>query len=247
MIDLANDIGSQSYVLRHWKRNEDVVERLLEAGLSNIELCGVHYDVDDPKAFERTVELYRGKGVEIVSLGVCTIKGDEAEDRKSFELGKIAGVKFMSVNFPIMATPGAYRVAERLAEEYDVRLGIHNHGGQHWLGNKDTLTRVFSETNERIGLCLDTGWFIDARHTPEDMVRAFKDRLYGMHLKDFVYKRVRKPEDVALGEGLLDVPAFVAALREVDYDGFCVLEYEGDPENPVPALKRCVGNVRKAL
>jgi sugar phosphate isomerase/epimerase len=37
----------------------------------------------------------------------------------------------------------------------------------------------------------------------------------------------------------------LAALGETGFDGMAVLEYEADPENPVPALRRCVESVRR--
>jgi len=40
------------------------------------------------------------------------------------------------------------------------------------------------------------------------------------------------------------LPAFVAALEETGFDGMAVIEYEADPENPVPALTDCVNQMR---
>jgi len=38
----------------------------------------------------------------------------------------------------------------------------------------------------------------------------------------------------------------VSALQAVDFDGYAVIEYEEDPENPVPAISKCVQAVRAA-
>jgi sugar phosphate isomerase/epimerase len=79
------------------------------------------------------------------------------------------------------------------------------------------------------------------------MAREFADRLYGVHLKDFVYDPSRHPEDVIIGEGNLELHDFLMALDDIGFDGTFVLEYEGDVEDPVPALKQCVGAVKAAL
>jgi sugar phosphate isomerase/epimerase len=95
-------------------------------------------------------------------------------------------------------------------------------------------------------LCLDTGWAIDGKQDPVALAKKYRDRLYGVHFKDFVYQRVRKPVDVIIGEGLLDLPAFLAVLKELDYSEPISFEYEGDPGNPIPAVRKCVEAVQKA-
>ena len=73
----------------------------------------------------------------------------------------------------------------------------------------------------------------------------FGERLYGVHIKDFVFDRAGKPEDVVVGTGNLDLPGLFKAMAEVSFNGSPILEYEGDIENPVPALRQCVEAVRK--
>jgi sugar phosphate isomerase/epimerase len=115
-------------------------------------------------------------------------------------------------------------------------VGIHNHGGPHWLGCARTLQWVFDQTSERIGLCLDTAWALDSREDPVAMAERFGSRLHGVHIKDFVFDRARQPEDVIVGTGNLDLPGLLKTMDAVGFSGAVVLEYEGDVENPVPAL-----------
>jgi sugar phosphate isomerase/epimerase len=68
----------------------------------------------------------------------------------------------------------------------------------------------------------------------------------GVHLKDFVYTREREPVDVVIGTGILDLPALVTALGEVGFGGVPIIEYEGDVNNPVPALTECVREIATA-
>ena len=49
-----------------------------------------------------------------------------------------------------------------------------------------------------------------------------------------------------MGEGNLDLPAFIKALDENGFDGMAVIEFEGDFKNPVPSLKNCVNAMRAA-
>ena len=68
---------------------------------------------------------------------------------------------------------------------------------------------------------------------------------YSVHLKDFVFDKARKPEDVVVGEGNLDLNKTFTTLKNINFQGRLILEYEGDPADPIPALKQCVEAVNK--
>jgi sugar phosphate isomerase/epimerase len=242
----AINLAVQSFCLRGFDDSAVVAQKVKECGLSAIELCGLHANFSDPEAFAGIVEIYRQAGVEIPSIGVQNLSGDEAKERKFFESAAKAGCKHMSVAFALGATPECFRVAEKLADEFDMHLGIHNHGGRHWLGNAQSLGWVLDQTSERVGLMLDTAWALDAREDPIAMMKTFAGRLTGLHIKDFVFDKTGKGEDVVVGEGNLDLEAMFATAREIGFDGLYVLEYEGDVENPIPALSKCVEAIRSA-
>ena len=243
-MNIGQELGVQSYCFRHFQDNAKTAELVKECGLTKLELCGVHVDFQDAEASRKAVETYRAAGVEIVCTGVNRISGDEAVDRGLFEFSKLAGAKFMSMDFPPEAVPGCFRTAEKLADEYDVRVGIHNHGGRHWLGSSQALAWVFAQTSERVGLCLDTAWALHSHEDPVKMAEQFGDRLHGVHIKDFAFGPDGAHEDVVVGTGNLDLGALFEAMNAVDFAGAVVLEYEGDVEDPVPALSRCVEAVR---
>ena len=66
-------------------------------------------------------------------------------------------------------------------------------------------------------------------------------------MKDFIYDRARHFEDVTIGTGNLDLPKLVQTLKQMNFAGPLVIEYEGDAENPVPALQQCVEVLRKLI
>ena len=235
--------GVQSYCFRNTKNNVEVAAKVKEIGLNAIELCGIHVDFQDPGCYEAVIQDYRQAGVEIISTGVNGFTATAA-DRNLFEFCKAAGCKYMSVNFSLENLDAELKSAESLAEEYDLKLGIHNHGGYHWLGTATALAWVFSKSSKRIGLTLDTAWAIDAKQDPISMVEQFADRLYNIHYKDFTYNADRTHNDVPVGTGILDLPKLLATLDKIGYSEISVLEYEGDPENPVPALQECVAQMK---
>jgi sugar phosphate isomerase/epimerase len=81
---------------------------------------------------------------------------------------------------------------------------------------------------------------MDSGQDPVAMAEKFASRLYGVHVKDFVFDRAGRPEDVVVGTGNLDLAKLKSVLDKNSFDGYTVLEYEGDVNDPVPALKECV-------
>jgi sugar phosphate isomerase/epimerase len=243
--DIAEELAVQSFCFRAFKDNGKVAELVKECGLSRVELCAVHVDMADEKSFEGVVDAYKSAGVDIPCIAVFSFGTDETAATRYFEFAQCAGARWVGADFNPAAAPDNFRMAEKLSEKYDIPVAIHNHGARHWLGPVQMLRTVFERTSPRIGLCLDTAWALDSREDPVAMTKRFADRLLGLHLKDFVFDRAGKPEDVVVGSGNLDLPGLFAALREVEFDGCATLEYEGDVEDPVPALQKCVEAIRR--
>jgi inosose dehydratase len=241
-------IAIQSYCYRGFKSLPSFIEQLKSTGVSATEICAVHINFADTPTFAPAIDTFHKAGVQIVAIGVERMTGEIEKDRPRFEFCKLAGVKNMSITFtPETFFDGALKNVEKLADEYDLKLGIHNHGGYDWLGNSEILKHVFSKTSPRIGLYIDTAWAIDAKQNPVEMAEKFASRLYGVHVKDFIYNRERQPKDVIIGTGNLDLPKFMNVLKQSNFPGPLVIEYEGDVENPVPALKECVGELKKLV
>ena len=241
------DLAVQSYCFRGFKTNKEVIEKVKECGLGKIELCQAHVDFNDENNFENVVQEYKDAGINIVSIGVNRFQNDSVAEEKLFKFAKLAGCKVMSVDFTPDSVPESYSTAEKLADKYDINIGIHNHGARHWLGSVQILKTVLANTSPRIGLMLDTAWALDSGEDPLEMVESFKDRLYSFHLKDFVFDRAGKHEDVIVGTGNLDIPGLFKKLEKIEFKGEYILEYEADVENPVPALKECLSSIKKQL
>ena len=245
MIDVGEELAVQSFCFRAFKDNAKVADMVKECGLSSIELCGAHVDMAAPDTFEATIKVYHDSGVEMPCIGVCGFGDDEAAARRYFEFAHLVGARCIGADFRPANAPDCFKLGERLAEEYGIPLAIHNHGGRHWLGSAQILRTVFDRTGPMIGLCLDTAWALDSHEDPVAMARKFADRLRMIHLKDFVFDRTGKPEDVVVGRGVLDLPGFFTALKEMAFDGCATLEYEGDVDDPVPSLRECVKSIRE--
>ncbi len=243
----APDFGVQSYCFRHFKDNREVAAKVRECGLDKIELCGVHADFDVPETFGDVVQIYRDAGIGIVSIGVQTFGGEDRE-RKWFECAALAGAKHLSAHFKVETFPRAIEKVRAWSREFGIRVGIHNHGGYSFGGQPDVMAHLLSLGAPEIGICLDTAWALQigpGAGNPVAWVKKFPQAIYGIHFKDFVFGPDGSWQDVVIGEGNLRLKEFLKALKDIDFRGFSVLEYEAEAENPVPALRRCVERMRE--
>jgi sugar phosphate isomerase/epimerase len=247
----AMDFGVQSYCFRNFKDNSDVASMVKQIGVNKIEVCGIHSNAfNDVAVWKDEVAIYQNAGVEIVSIGVQTFGEDMEAARRWFECAQAAGTKYISAHFQVGNFQTTVPKVAALCDEFGIRIGIHCHGGYMFGGSPDELRCMLDLGGENIGVCIDTAWCMQIgpqRGKPVEWVKnLFKGRVYGVHYKDFTFGKDAKWEDVVVGTGNLDLPAFVAALNEENFDGYAVIEYEADPENPVPALTNCVNSVRGA-
>lgn len=246
MTTQATQFGVQSYCFRNIKDNADVARQVRAIGLNSIEVCGVHADFEDLASWKNTVQTYRDAGVSIISIGVQTFTGADKE-RTWFEAAAAAGAKHISCHFQIQNYLTAIPRVRQWSEKFGIRVGIHCHGGYMFGGSPDVLSYLISLGGPQIGLCIDTAWAMQIgprKGNPIDWVKQFAGKIYGVHYKDFTFEPNGQWRDTIVGEGNLDLPAFVQALNETGFDGMAVIEYEADPENPTPALKQCVERMR---
>jgi inosose dehydratase len=99
----------------------------------------------------------------------------------------------------------------------------------------DELDRLMSRT--RIDFCPDTAHLVAGGGDPVALIRRYRDRLRHVHLKD-----VRRDTltFLPLGEGDVDLPGVIGALREAHYDGWLIVEldsYDGDPREAAQRSK----------
>ena len=151
MVNSSGSIGVQSWCFREFKSTQALLNQIKGLGLSRIELCAVHVDFNDEPSFPHVVEQFKSAGVEISSIGVQTFKDDPGTEEKWFRFCQMAGAKMIAADIDVASMPGGLQKAQKLAEKYDIPLGIHNHGGNHWLGNVQMLRNIFKHMGRGSG------------------------------------------------------------------------------------------------
>lgn len=246
---MLQPIAIQSWCFRHFKAVPDFITQLKATGVNATELCGLHANFNDASTYAESKKTFAQDGVTIAAIGVETMTGDPAKDKPKFEFCRALGIPNMSIHFApelMDANFQGLKNVDALAEQYGIKIGIHNHGGYDWLGTDRILRYIFDRT-KHVGLHMDTAWAIDAKQDPSKWAELFKNRLTGIHVKDFLYSEKREPRDVIIGTGILDLPKLMSTLNSINFSGPIVIEYELDETNPVPALKECVAKLRALI
>lgn len=143
---------------------------------------------------------------------------------------------------------------DKLCEEYKIAIAIHPHGpagkGRHQWWSAEVIMKAVKDHHKLIGTCLDTGHLLrmeqlSEKLDPVQQIKLMGDRNFALHLKDHDNK---KRTDVPFGDpaGILDVPGVLKMLKEVKFTGHIAIEYEANPNDPSPDMKKCVAYVKQA-
>jgi inosose dehydratase len=148
-----------------------------------------------------------------------------------------------------------HRIAGLLRGRFGVKLLFHPHAETH-VEYEAQIERFLQDTDPaRVGLCFDTGHHAYRGGDPVAFMRKHHDRIPYLHLKSvdpIVQRRVeaeRIPfaQAVAIdmfvepNQGVVDFAAFRDLLREIDYDGYAIVEQDMYPapfDKPLPIAKR---------
>jgi inosose dehydratase len=248
MFDIRHRLGVQSWCFREFKPLPALFEKIKSIGLSRVELCGVHADFKTESAFAPVIAAAQSAGITITSIGVQYFGNDPiGTEENYFKFAQAAGCSMISASANVAAFPDIFKTLEKLADQYDINIGIHNHGGYDWLGSLTMLGNIFKHTGPRIGLCLDSAWCLQSGEDPLKAAEQFNDRLFGTHIKDFTFSPDGKGHDVVVGTGNLKLKEYMALVMKAPRCRAVTLEYEGDEHNPGPKLSECVKMVAGAV
>ena len=117
---------------------------------------------------------------------------------------------------------------QRLGEGLERVVGIANRAGllPHFhphLGTIATspqqIAKIFEHTS--INFCPDTAHLQAGGGDPAELIRTYADRVKYVHLKDF-----QDGNFLPLGKGSQDLDGILATLRDMNYDGWTLVELD---------------------
>jgi len=161
----------------------------------------------------------------------------EAEIDRAFAYAKRVGVTL------VVGVPDYELLpyVDKKVKEYDFTYAIHLHGPD--IATYPDATDVWEHTKDldpRIGMCLDIGHDLRNGADPVADLKKYHTRVFDVHIKD-VTDSTKEGRAIEFGRGKIDFPAFVKALREVNYTGKCSLEYEKDMRDPFLGIAESIG------
>ena len=229
-------MGLQSYSLRHFKL-EEALEKTKELGLHYWESFPAHIP-PDVKTAEAMSKKAADFGVKVAGFGVVHFGKDQDANRKLFEFGKAFGLSYMSFD----ANKEDFDGLDKLVEEFNIPIGIHNHGPGHQWAKIDNIMAAIKDHSPKIGCCIDTGHFLRSKEDPVRAMEVFDKRIYGVHLKDVKDATTFK----ILGEGDLRTAELLKGLAKRKYNYVLALEYEESEAAPMDDIKACLEAVKKS-
>ena len=237
-------IGMQTFTLRNFDF-AGVVERVDELGLKYVETAKKHVTAESDEAeISQALDLCAARGITINCAGVGNLVADVDANRPVFEFAKRLGVKYMMAN----PQPDSMDALDKLVDEYEIKVGIHNHGPTSTWPDIETIDKAIQGHSPLIGLCADTGHFLRVPVDPMDVFNHFGDRVHSIHLKDIEEdKDGEHGQEHIVGDGPLDLKAVLDWLVARDFGGPVSIEYEINPEDPMPDLKIALDRIEQAL
>lgn len=191
-------------------------------------------------AFHKKLAEYQVEGY---AVGPIYMNNKEEVDR-AFDYAKRVGVNLI-VGVPLH---DLLPYIDQKVKEYDFKYAIHLHGPDmpdKYPNATDIYDRV-KNLDARIGMCLDIGHNLRDGHDPIADLINYKDRVFDIHMKN-TSGATKSGKTDAIGRGIIDIPAFVRALREVQYSGACSLEYERNMKTPLAGIAESIGYFRGVI
>src|SRR6266550_5549744 len=242
---MANDsgvkLGVASYSLRNFPRAK-AIQMARDLGTRYINFKSVHLPYDaSPSEIAAARSEAAAAGLEIVGGGMITFEADTDEDvQKYFDYARAAGMPVIVST----CSPAVLPRVEKFAKRYDIKVAIHNHGPEdtNFPSPYDALKAV-KNMDRRLGLCIDVGHTV---RTGTDVVRAVADagpRLLDIHAKDLRDLKVAESQ-CTVGEGKMPIAEIFRQLEAMRYSGYVNLEYEIEPDDPMPGMKQSFAYMR---
>lgn len=229
-------------------------QMVAEAGLVIASyIGGADLTMSDPEPRAQALEQLR-RGIDqateveaktvLFTTGVCAQGQDRAEGRRNVAAGlsellpsaKAAGIILSIEDFPHPLSP--HQTSEECLECCQL-------------------------AGPELRITYDTGNMVMSEEDPVDFLQAVKHLVVHAHAKDWqllppiqaarpeaeerlVSRSGKRYQGQIVGQGVLDYPAIIKALKQMDYQGFLSFEYEG-PGDPIAAARQGMAYLQHLL
>jgi len=225
-----------------------VKRRIADAGLE-VAVYSISNNFIQPEAGARARELADLK------RGVDTALELDVDLLRVFSGNSLAGVTQQEGEAWILEGLSA---GAAYAESRGVTLALENHG--RFAGRSDQVRAIIEQVRSpALRVNFDSGNFVPVGQDPVAAARELAEWIVLVHLKD-----IRKAADkeashvfrdpsgqlltgAVIGDGVVDLPAVMAVLREAGYAGWLSLEFEGAEEPLQVGVPRSLAAARAIM
>jgi len=250
-------LGMQAWTF-HTNTLFEAIDKTHELGLSYMELNPSHKQALSPE--QKDVKFDENASQEVIDKVKAKLKaadvqaiscycgapfgGSEAETRKGFEFAKKMG----STTIVAEPDPASMKMVDKLANEYEINVAIHNHPksltSRYW--NPDTVLKAIEGCSKRIGSCADVGHWRRSGLDPMECLKKLEGHVLACHFKD-LNEKSPDAHDVVWGTGVNDAKGLLAELKRQKFDGPLMIEYEYNWDKSMPEIKQCIDFFNKTV
>jgi sugar phosphate isomerase/epimerase len=239
-------LGTQAYSFNRFTFFE-AVDKTASLGLDWIEaypgqrLSEDHADVKtDHNMSAEMQEVMKAKlrdaGVRLINYGVVGLSKDEKASRKVFDFAKAMGIRTIVSEPP----EDAFDTIDKLCQEYEIQVAIHNHPKPSRYWNPETVLKVCEGRSKWIGACADTGHWVRSGLDPVECLKKLDGKILSSH-----FKELQDGHDVPWGQGPGRAKPLLEEFNRQGYRGSFSIEYEYNWMNSVPEIRQCVAYYNK--
>lgn len=216
----------------------------LDGALAELKKFGVnwfcakqcHYPFDaSPSQLKELVGKSSASGVRLYGAGPISMNSyDEA--RKAFDYAAALGVPTL-VGVPgeknaegkVVSSRAMCETVAKLAEEYRIDFGIHNHGENPETGNPllypsvPKIWPLIADLSPRLGFCIDIAYTCADGYDACELLRRHRGRIFDVHLRNTAILG-NGSSGAPADAGRIDYVRVLKTLKEIGYDRACGLE-----------------------
>ncbi len=167
--------------------------------------------------------------IQVLAFGVTGISKNEVEARKLFDFAKDMGIKMIASEPEF----DQFDLLDKLCQEYQIKLGIHNHPNPNRYWNPDTVLKMCQGRSKWIGACTDVGHWVRSGLDPVECLKKLEGRIHDVHTKE-----IEDGHDVVWGTGQGRMKGILKELKRQGYKGTFTVEYEYNWDNNVPEIRK---------
>lgn len=217
----------------------EILKIISDAGFKAIELWTphLHYNRASKDQIKKAREI-----LERYQLSLCAYAGgfgnSEGEVEKCFQLADKMGIKILAGGLNEKLLDRAYS----LCQKHKIRLAFENHPDRE---TPEKIKGLITDREDWFGSCVDTGWFATFGIDAGEAIQKLGKNVFHVHLKDI--RKAGAHETCALGDGVVNTPSVISALRKIKYDGYMSIEHEPEDRDPMKEVRKSLSRLGEWL